>query len=140
MKHWLVALTVAISAQSVAADIVVTTRTLRPGDLIAASDLGLIAGERIDSYDQIRDVAGQEARVALYPNRPIHFDHIGPPALVDRNQIVSLRFAGKSLVITTDGRSLERGGIGDRVRIMNLSSRTTLFGIVQADGSVAVTQ
>ena len=140
MKHWLISFALLLCAQSAVADIVVTTRTLRPGDLISESDLGIKAGERIDSYDRMRDVVGQEARVALYPNRPIHFDQIGPPALVDRNQIVSLRYSGKSLMITTDGRSLERGGIGDRVRIMNLSSRTTLFGIVQADGSVAVTQ
>jgi flagella basal body P-ring formation protein FlgA len=140
MKHWLISLTLLISAQTAAADIVVTTRTLRPGDLISLSDLGLTSGERADSFDRIVDVVGQEVRVALYPNRPIHFDQIGAPALVDRNQIVSLRYLGKSLMITTDGRSLERGGVGDRVRIMNLSSRSTLFGIVQADGSIAVTQ
>lgn len=140
MKPWLIICTLMFAGQNAVADIVVTTRTLRPGDLISASDLGIATGERTDSYDRIRDVVGQEARVALYPNRPIHFDQIGPPALVDRNQIVSVRYVGNRLMITTDGRSLERGGVGDRVRIMNLSSRTTLFGIVQADGSVAVTQ
>lgn len=127
-------------AQTVGADIVVPMRTLRPGDLISATDLGLKPGERADSYDRLADVIGQEARVALYSNRPIHFDQIGPPALVNRNQIVSVRYAGNRLMISTEGRALERGGVGDRVRIMNLTSRTTLFGYVQADGSVAVTQ
>ena len=89
---------------------------------------------------EIIDVIGQEARTALYANRPILFDQLGPPALIERNQIIQLKFAGSSLVISTEGRALERGGVGDRVRIMNLSSRTTLFGYVQADGHVAVYQ
>lgn len=125
-------------AHSAAADIVVPTRTIRPESVLTAADLGVIAGERLDAFDRVEDVIGQEARIALYPGRPILLDVIGPPALIDRNQIVSLRFEGMGLVITTEGRALERGGVGDRVRIMNLSSRATLFGFVQPDGSVEV--
>ena len=121
-------------------DVVTPVRTLRPGVLIAASDLIVKPGERNDAFDRISDVAGQETRTALYAGRPIAFDAIGPPALVDRNQIVSVRFETNGLTITTDARVLERGGVGDRVRIVNLSSRSTLFGFVQADGTIKVTQ
>ena len=31
-----------------------------------------------------------------------------------------------------------RAGIGDSLRVMNLNSRSTVTGIVQADGTVAV--
>lgn len=92
------------------ADILVTTRTIRPGTVIVASDLGLLPGDRADSFSYAADVIGQEARVALYPNRPIHFDHVGPPALVERNQIVSLRYVGAKLAISTEGRSLDEVG------------------------------
>lgn len=122
------------------ADIVVPTRTLRPGDILTTDVVRILEGDRVDSYTEIIDVIGQEARTALYANRPILFDQLGPPALIERNQIIQLKFAGSSLVISTEGRALERGGVGDRVRIMNLSSRTTLFGYVQADGHVAVYQ
>lgn len=122
------------------ADIVVPSRTLRAGDVLTLEVVRLISGENADGFDRLQDVVGQEARTALYANRPILFDQIGPPALVERNQIVQIRFAGSRLVIITDGRALERGGVGDRVRIMNLASRTTLFGYVQPDGHVAVHQ
>ncbi len=120
------------------ADIVVTTRVVRAETLLTAGDLGLISGEHIDAFDAIADVIGQEARVALYPGRPIRTSDIGPPALVDRNEIVFLKYLSGRLVISAEGRALERGGIGDRVRIMNLASRATLFGYVQSDGSVLV--
>lgn len=125
---------------SAAADVVTPTRTLRPGTLITMQDLTIKGGEQAGMFDRISDVAGQEARIALYAGRPIPFDGIGPPALINRNQIVALRFQSAGLTISTEGRALERGGVGDRVRIMNLSSRATLFGFVQTDGSIKVTQ
>jgi len=127
-------------AQSALADVVTPVRTLRPGTLIMAADLVIREGDRPGMFDHIMDVVGQEARMALYAGRPIPFDAVGPPALIDRNQIVSLKFEANGLRISTEGRSLERGGIGDRVRIMNLSSRATLFGYIQEDGTVKVTQ
>ncbi len=127
-------------ASAVAADVVTPTRTLRPGTLITVADLTIIGGVYPGMFDRISDVVGQEARVALYAGRPIPFDGVGAPALINRNQIVSLHFQAAGLTISTEGRALERGGVGDRVRIMNLSSRATLFGYVQADSSIKVTQ
>lgn len=126
--------------QSASADVVTPTRTIRPGALITSSDLTVKDGERPNAFDRVSDVIGQEARTALYAGRPIPFEAIGPPAIVNRNQIVPLLFEAGGLVISTDGRALERGGVGDRVRIMNLSSRATLFGYVQADGTIKVPQ
>lgn len=121
------------------ADVVTPTRTLRPGTLITSADLAVKDADHQGMFDRIEDVAGQEARIALYAGRPIPFDAIGPPAVVQRNEIVALQFQTSGLTITTEGRALERGGVGDRVRIMNLSSRATLFGFIQADGSIKVT-
>lgn len=122
------------------ADVVVPIRTIRAAALISESDLELKPGLIGNAFDRISDVVGQEARTTLYAGRPIRLDDIGPPALVERNQIVSIRYQTNGLVITTEGRSLQRGGIGDRIRIMNLSSRATLFGQVQPDGSIRVFQ
>ena len=121
-----------------AADVVTPTRTLRPGTLITTADLAVKDIDQGGMFDTIADVAGQEARIALYAGRPIPFDAIGPPALINRNDIVPLHFQASGLSITTEGRALERGGVGDRLRIMNLSSRATLFGFVQPDGSIKV--
>ncbi|GGX38381.1 flagella basal body P-ring formation protein FlgA [Tateyamaria omphalii] len=127
-------------AASASADTVVPTRTLRPGTLISAADLTVLNEAEAGMFEHVADVIGQEARTALYAGRPIPFDAIGAPAIVNRNQIVPLFFNAGGLSIATEGRALERGGVGDRVRVMNLSSRSSLFGFVQEDGSVKVTR
>jgi len=136
MMRWL--LTLVLMATAGLAEVVTPTRTLRPGTLITTEDLVVKGIDQPGMFDRIEDVAGQEARVALYAGRPIPFEAIGPPALINRNEIVTLLFQTAGVTINTEGRALERGGVGDRVRIMNLSSRATLFGFVQPDGSVKV--
>lgn len=138
MIRW--ALFLIFIGQCVAADVVTPTRTLRPGTLIMPQDLTIRDGHHDGAFDRITDVAGQEARIALYAGRPIPFEAIGPAAIVNRNQIVPLVFQTSGISISTEGRAMERGGVGDRIRIMNLQSRATLFGLVQADGTIKVTQ
>ncbi|MEP5731449.1 MAG: flagellar basal body P-ring formation chaperone FlgA [Sulfitobacter sp.] len=134
---WRVFLLILI-AGPLGAESVVPTRTIRANALIAAEDVTLRTLAVQGGYARLADVIGQEARVVLYPGRVIGIDDVGPPALVARNQVVRLAFFSNGLEITTEGRALERGAEGDRVRIMNLSSRTTVFGQVQADGSIHV--
>ena len=88
----------------------------------------------------IEEVAGLEARVALYPGRPVRAGDVGPPAVVERNQLVALVFDRGGLIIRTEGRVLDRAGVGDLVKVMNLTSRATLFGRVLADGTISVSE
>ncbi|KIN65925.1 Flagella basal body P-ring formation protein FlgA [Sulfitobacter noctilucae] len=122
------------------ADTVVPTRTIRAEAIILETDVTLVENNQTAGYVRLPDVVGQEARVVLYPGRPIGIDDIGPPAIVTRNQLVRVVFQAHGLEILTEGRALERGAAGDRVRIMNLSSRTTLFGQVEPDGSIQVSR
>ena len=123
---------------SAAAQTVVATHTIRAQSILTAADVELIEESVAGAYIALDEVTGMEARVVLYPGRPIRIDDIGPPALVERNQIVTLIYSVAGLTIATDARSLGRGGIGDRLRVMNLSSRSTVSGWVLADGSVSV--
>ena len=125
---------------SAMADGVVPTRTIRANAIIGETDVTLRANMQSSGYARLNDVVGQEARVVLYPGQPIGVDDIGAPAIVTRNQVVRVSFFASGLHIMTEGRALERGAIGDRVRIMNLSSRATLFGQIQADGTIQVSQ
>ena len=127
-----------LSATFASADIVLAAKTMRAHSLLTESDLKVSEGELPGAYVAIEDLIGQETRVVLYAGRPIRIDDVGPPALVDRNQIVILIYSIGGLNIATEGRALARGGLGDRIRIMNLSSRSTVNGTIRADGSVSV--
>lgn len=120
------------------AETVIAARTIRANAVILPTDVKLNPAQMQGGFTQPADVIGQEARVVLYAGRPILLNDIGPPAIITRNQIVRVHFQGTGLSIVTEARALERGAIGDRVRIMNLNSRATLFGQVQEDGSIRV--
>lgn len=120
------------------ADTVVSTRTIRPNQLITEMDVTFAATDLQNGFSRLADVIGQEARVAIYAGRPVLMGDIGPPAVITRNQIVLIKYRSHGVRIATEGRALERGAIGDRIRIMNLGSRATLFGQIQADGSIEV--
>ncbi len=122
------------------ADIVIASRTVRAQEVLTAEALTLSPGALDAGFADPENVIGLEARVSLYAGRPVLRSHVGPPALVERNQIISLVFESGGLRITSEGRALDRGGMGERIRVMNLASRTTLFGAVQPDGSVHVSQ
>ncbi len=128
----------ALFALPALADTVVSTRTIRPDQIITEMDVTFAAGDLETGFSRLSDVIGQEARVALYAGRPILLGDIGPPAIITRNQIVGLRYQAGGISITTEGRALERGAVGDRIRVMNLGSRATVFGHVLGDGTIEV--
>jgi flagella basal body P-ring formation protein FlgA len=120
------------------ADTLVATRTLRAQAIIAPGDLTLVAADLPGGLSDPALVIGQEARISIYAGRPVRAEDVGPPTVIDRNQIVALSYASGPLAILTEGRALARGGVGDVIRVMNLASRTTVSGRIQPDGSVAV--
>ena len=64
------------------ADTVVAARTIRAETIIEEADVTLRPGSEGDGFARLVDVLGLEARVVLYPGRPIRPADIGPPALV----------------------------------------------------------
>lgn len=140
MKTVCLVITLVLSMAEAYAQTVVPLRAIRSGTVIGANDVTSIKEEFAGTYKLVDAVIGQEARVTLYPGRPIHLAQVGPPALLERNQIVKMRFRSGGLSITTDGRVLERAGVGDRVRVMNMASRQTVTGLVTESGTIEVGQ
>ncbi len=120
------------------ADVLTSTRVIRPDTIIEPQDIAVLSKAFPGAIKPGEQIVGLEARNTLYPGRPIRIDDVGPVALVKGNQHVKLVFRYGGLVISTEARALQRGAIGDVVRVMNLSSRTTVSGQVTQDGSVVV--
>ncbi len=128
------------AAGEAAAQTVVPTRAIRAQTVIAADDVALIEAATPGALAELSQAIGREARVTLYPNRPLMPAQIGTPATVERNQIVRMVFAQGTLSITAEGRALDRAGPGDFVRVMNLNSRQIVTGLVTGSGIVEVGQ
>lgn len=117
----------------------VATRVVRPNTVISESDFAVADQGVSGALTKTARIVGLEARITLYPGRPIMPEHVGPPAIVERNQPIKLIFRQGLLTISTDARALSRGGIGDVIRAMNLASRTTVSGRILPNGTIEVT-
>lgn len=134
----LLAFLVLLIAQPAWAEILVPVRTIRPKEIVTALDLAVKPADVEGALNHPDDVIGLEARIALYPGRPIRAGDVGPPAIVDRNDLVILTFNQGGLSINAEGRALGRGAEGELIRVMNLASRTTVTGRITANGTVEV--
>lgn len=126
-------------AAPAAAESVVATRAIPAQTRIGPGDVILVAAEIAGALTSLDAALGQEARVMLYPGRPVRAGDVAPPAAVERNQIVVLRYRSGPLTILAEGRALDRAAQGERIRALNLASRSTVGGTVQADGTIDVT-
>lgn len=117
---------------------VVPVRPIRGQTVLSAADLALEPAETPGAVASIEEAIGKEAKVTLYTGRPILAAQLGAPALVERNQLVRMTYAEGPLSITTEGRALDRAGVGEEVRVMNLTSRQVVTGRVTASGGVVV--
>lgn len=138
MARTLAALALVLAAASAEAASVSAARAIRAQTVISAADLSLDDAQIPGAVERIEDAAGKEARVTLYPGRPILESQIGPPAIVQRNQLVQMIYQRGALAISADGRALDRGGAGDRVRVMNLGSKQVVTGAIAEDGRIEV--
>ncbi|QDC11493.1 flagellar basal body P-ring formation protein FlgA [Oceanicola sp. D3] len=125
-------------ASPLRAEMLVAARMIPAGSVLEPRDVLLREGRATGAVEAVEDAMGLEARVVLYPGRPIRAADLGPPALIDRNQIVTLVYRQNGLLIATEARALGRGGVGDMLKVMNLASRSTVTGQVDAAGRVIV--
>ena len=133
-----VVLPLLLFANAAGADTVFAVRNLPAQTIIGPADVFVQDLDVPGAEARLDDVIGREARTTIYKDRPVLAASIGAPTIVQRNQVVPLLFSAGALVISTEGRALDRGGAGDDIRIMNTTSRTTIRGTVLADGSVMV--
>ncbi len=121
-----------------AQETVIAAGTIRGTSLIGPADVATVEGETPGALSDMAEAVGMEARINLYPGRPIRPGDLRPPAIVERNEIVSLRYNHGGLLILTEGRALDRAAQGERLRVINLASRQTVTAVASAPGLVIV--
>lgn len=138
MTRWLMTCLVIAFGAPALADTLVAARTIRAQAILTAEDVKLAPGSTPGALSSLEAVIGKESRVILYAGRPIMADHVGAPALVERNALVSLIYATPHMRISTEGRALGRAGLGETLRVLNISSKSTVRAIVTGPGEATV--
>jgi flagellar basal body P-ring formation protein FlgA len=108
---------------------------LQPSELVATrrpkSEGPLIAG--------IAAAAGLAARHELRPGQPLHTIDLVRPAIVQRNDSVTIVYEAPGLTLTLRGRAQDAGALGDTVSVLNEQSKRIVQGVVSAPDRVTVT-
>lgn len=129
----LVLLPVTVTAESL-----VATRLIRANEVISEGDVTAQVAHVTGAATDPIDVIGLEARVAIYPGRPVRLADLGPAAVIERNETVRMVYRQGGLMILSEGRALARGGLGDAITVMNLASRQSVQAVVSSAGMVEV--
>lgn len=122
--------------------VVVATRRLGTGDVVADADARLIRlrAERIrpGAAARLEDVVGRQLRRPIATELPFMSADLAPPQLVTRNTTVLMVLDAGGLALTAQGRALESAPRGGIVPVMNLASRAVVEGEVIGPGRVRV--
>jgi flagella basal body P-ring formation protein FlgA len=97
---------------------------LQAGDLqLARLRAGALRGETVR---RITDAVGQSLKRAAVPGQPLTTADLMRPALVQKGARVVMELDAPGLALTDQGVAQDPGGAGDRIRVLNASSRAVL--------------
>lgn len=138
MKLLCHSLCLTLAAVPLRADSVLALRTLHPREAITAESVAIEDLDIPGAARSLGEVVGSEVISAVYAGRPVLVENLSAAASVERNALVRAVYSLNGLSIEIEARALERGAVGDVIRAMNLSSRTTIRAEVQPDGHLRV--
>ncbi|MEM6383884.1 MAG: flagellar basal body P-ring formation chaperone FlgA [Pseudomonadota bacterium] len=111
--------------------------TINQGDVrLSAVPYARVAG--IPTVLHEADLIGQAATRSLRAGVPINRDDIDAPALVSRQDLVTLIYRQGALALSVRARALDDGAEGQAVDVTNLQSGRVVRGIVTGRGIVQV--
>lgn len=91
-----------------------------------------------DFVSDMREVLGKRMTLAINKGEVLRTGMVEDPPLVKRGDRVSLRLENPQIKITTVGEVREEGRKGDRVRLVNLTSKKEVIGRVVDEHTVQV--
>ncbi len=117
-------------------------RTLRSGDVIQASDIawlavpeGQVSRNMILSTDKL---IGMTPRTQIKQGSPIRLSEVNRPILVKRGALVKINFNTDKISLSTLGKAVEKGGMGDVIQVKNNASNKIVSAIVLGPNLVQV--
>jgi flagella basal body P-ring formation protein FlgA len=122
-------------------EVVISSAPLSRNKPLERSQLTLrrmdIAPLRLGYFDDIDGLQGYLLQRTLQAGQVITPYIVKAPALVARGDWVTIRSGSGGLVVTTTGKALKDGALGDQIPLKNLNTQTTVRAWVIAKGVVS---
>ena len=123
-------------------NVVVARQPIARGTILSEDDLR-IEERRLDELPatvltDVESAVGHEARVALAAGKPLTVQGLANAVLVKRGDLVRVLIEKNGMRLSVAGEAMDTGGAGERVRVVNASSKRELVGRVVDHGTVSV--
>lgn len=117
-------------------------RGLKRGQVITARDLSMstmpLSKLKTGYFQEADEVIGMAARRTLRPGHVITSDVLARPVVVKRGSRVMIVAESPSITVKVPGQVVEKGAVGDFVRVKNLGSRRVIVAQVADSNTVKV--
>lgn len=113
--------------------VVTLARSVPKGEMLTADDLVLAAaGTRSPDgiFTDPADVVGRRTKAALGEGKPVLLRQLEPVWLIAKGNPVVLVAKAGGLAVSAPAEALEDGGMGDVIRVLNLSSQREIKAVV----------
>lgn len=110
------------------------------GEILKASDFTTVRRPKAEGpvITDPRAAAGLAARHPLRPGQPLHDADLMKPALVQRNDVVTIFYEAPGISLTLRGQAQDAGALSDTINVMNVQSKRLVQGVVTGPGRVTV--
>jgi flagella basal body P-ring formation protein FlgA len=123
-------------------EIPVPTHRLLVGSVVRAEDLQparMRAGPLTNDVARgAEQVLGLAARRTISRGQPIVLADLGKPVLVAKGAHVSLQLQSGALIVSANGQAMESGALGDRITVLNPTSRSVIEAEIIGAGRARV--
>jgi flagellar basal body P-ring formation protein FlgA len=122
--------------------VVVTKRTLQRGAVLTGSDIKLASNDLADLnrgyFEDISQNLGMKLKRRLSAGEPLTPSMLEQPQIITRGQRVNILAVTGEMVVRSTGKAMDHGAAGDRIGVMNMSSKHKIEGVITKDGEVRV--
>lgn len=125
------------------ASVAVVNRNVGRGEAIAVSDVTMERRPResvpSDVLGDTADLTGRIARRSISAGSPLRGGDLAKAEIVARGEMVTIVYERPGMLLTSRGRTVEAGGNGDVIGVVNPQSKRTVQATVDGPGRVRVT-
>jgi flagella basal body P-ring formation protein FlgA len=124
--------------------VVAASKQLAKGRVIREEDLILIpmprgSKESADRcFTEVQDLIGKELKRSMSTQQVVLRQDAGSPTLIHSGDAIKLEVIAGSLVVETNGKAIESGGLDDLIHVESLDSRKRLLARVTGERVVEV--
>lgn len=125
-------------------DVPVLTRALKTGDIVVSDDVMFVrmAASRVPrgTVADAEKLVGFSAKRQLRAGLPLRESDVQKPLVVRKGDAVTMIFRAPGIELTSRGKAMTDGGIGDTVAVVNAQSLKQIDAVVTGAGAVNVSR